>query len=261
MTTYGVETIPDLSFKAGKDLELALDLYLPSPRPANCPTLVYFHRGGWARGSRTDHAQERILPVVRNGVAVASASYRLIDQAIWPARLNDAAAVKFTISITGRFGLDPRRVGVWGASAGGHLACMLVLASPVRDLMCGAVAWFPPTDGQADRFHTRTQLSQEVIDVCRPPLPGKLTCEPLEPGHQLAALLDRLPCEPAGKHLARVRLQLCQQPSIGSVCNQTLQPGGAQSALKRVTVESQKSFSNAARADPMIRSIRPGGSI
>ena len=147
MTTYGVETFPDLSFKAGTDLELALDLYLPTPRPANCPTLVYFHGGAWARGSRTDYAQERILPVVRNGVAVASASYRLIDQAIWPAQLNDAAAaVKFVISITGRFGLDPRRVGVWGASAGGHLACMLVLASPVRELISGAVAWFPPTD-------------------------------------------------------------------------------------------------------------------
>ena len=76
---------------------------------------VYLHGGGWMRGSRTDRAAERLAPVARAGVAVASVSYRLSGQAVFPAPLDDVrAAVRWLRAHAGRPrpGRHPgRRVG------------------------------------------------------------------------------------------------------------------------------------------------------
>jgi acetyl esterase/lipase len=144
---YEVETFYDLRFQGAGESVLALDLYLPASRPKECPTVVYLHGGGWARGSRADYVEERILPIVRSGVAVAAASYRFVEAAIWPAQLDDVArAVEFIGDIAAEHGLDARRISLWGASAGGQLACMAALRPPTKDRINGAVAWFAPTD-------------------------------------------------------------------------------------------------------------------
>lgn len=123
---------------------LALDLYRPDG-VENPPVALYLHGGGWAVGSRRDRIAERVRPVVAEGVAVASASYRLTDVAQWPAQRDDVvAAVAFLADNAADLGVRGDRIGAWGASAGGHLALMAALSGGAP--LHAVVAFFPSTD-------------------------------------------------------------------------------------------------------------------
>ena len=79
-----VELIADIEYADS----LALDLYRPSAVEPRA-TVLYLHGGGWAVGHRTAFAEERLVPVARHGVAIASASYRFTDVATYPAQVHD----------------------------------------------------------------------------------------------------------------------------------------------------------------------------
>src|SRR5688500_6739410 len=113
-----ITTTGDLTYASPDGEPLQLDLYVPrTPDPA--PVCVYLHGGGWLRGTRADRAAERLLPVAAAGVAVAAVQYRLSGQAIFPAPLDDVrAAVRWLRAEGAGFGVDPARIGAWGASAG-----------------------------------------------------------------------------------------------------------------------------------------------
>ncbi len=111
------------------------------------PCVAYFHGGGWARGSRKDNVDERLLPVASQGIAVVSISYRFADVATYPAQLEDAGAALVWLRQNGSdYGLRTERLGTWGASAGGWIALMLALTGPGTERADAACAWFPPTD-------------------------------------------------------------------------------------------------------------------
>ena len=169
----GVTVRPDLVYGSPRGVELHLDLYLPATRPA--PLCLWLHGGGWARGSRTARAAERLVPVAASGVAVAAVQYRLSGEAAFPAPLDDArSAVRWLRRNAGDLGLDAERVGVWGASAGGHLAALLALCPDDRDLgdssVQAAVCWFPITD-----------LTLRDTDVPEGPPPPFVTGPPSNP--------------------------------------------------------------------------------
>ncbi|MGW4772562.1 alpha/beta hydrolase fold domain-containing protein [Nocardia sp. NPDC004278] len=158
--------IPDLVYATVDGVDLRLDLYLPAGTAA-APLVLYFHGGGWSRGSRKNYgsvgwqADERtpFAQVVAAGYAVASVDYRLSDRARWPAQIFDAkAAVRWLRASAGTYRLDPNHVAAWGDSAGGYIASMLGTTGGVAELEGGvgvagyssrvqAVAdWFGPTD-------------------------------------------------------------------------------------------------------------------
>ncbi|RBY97600.1 alpha/beta hydrolase [Blastococcus sp. TF02-8] len=141
----------DLVYASVDGTDLQLDLYVPDVRPA--PLVVWLHGGGWLRGSRGVGAEQRLAPLADHGVAVAAVRYRLSGEATFPAPLDDArAAVRWLRAHAAEHGLDGTRIGVWGASAGGHLASLLGLTDDGADAERGdasvqaVVAWFPPTD-------------------------------------------------------------------------------------------------------------------
>ena len=109
-----------------------LDLFRPAGfdpvSDAPLPVIVWIHGGGWQNGSKAN-----CLPLregyVGRGYAVASIGYRLTDAARWPAQIDDCrAAVRWLREHADQYGLDADRIGVWGSSAGGHLAAMVTLA-------------------------------------------------------------------------------------------------------------------------------------
>lgn len=123
---------------------LELDLYRPDGVEGP-PVALYLHGGGWAVGTRADRVAERVAPVVAQGIAIASASYRLTDVAQWPAQRDDVvAAVGFLRDNAARLGVRGDRIGAWGASAGAHLALMAALAGGAP--LAAVVAFFPSTD-------------------------------------------------------------------------------------------------------------------
>jgi acetyl esterase/lipase len=135
---------------------LHLDLYLPSGGAKPYPVVVWIHGGGWSSGSRR-HCHSQFLTDA--GYAVASIDYRLSQSAKFPAQIEDCkTAVRWLRASAKAYGLNPDRIGAWGASAGGHLAALLGTSGGIKDLegtggnpnvssrVQAVCDWFGPTD-------------------------------------------------------------------------------------------------------------------
>nr|WP_245753673.1 alpha/beta hydrolase fold domain-containing protein [Geodermatophilus ruber] len=71
------------------------------------------------RGSRTDRAEQRLVPMARSRVAVAAVQCRLSGQATFPAPLDDArAAVRWLRAHAAELIPDGRPAGTAGLSSG-----------------------------------------------------------------------------------------------------------------------------------------------
>jgi PelA/Pel-15E family pectate lyase len=117
---------PNVVYTAHGYRYLALDLFVPvdtsrGPRPV----VLIIHGGGWRSGNRTME-----IPMARtlaaNGYAAAVVEYRLSKEAQYPAGVYDLkAAVRWMRAHAAEYGIDPGRIVVMGASAGGTLAALL----------------------------------------------------------------------------------------------------------------------------------------
>jgi acetyl esterase len=98
------------------------------PRAAH----VTFHGGGFVHGSVHEVINDRLLRhrAVVGGVDVFDVDYRLAPEHPFPAALEDCLdALTWIGAEAGRLGIDPGRIGVGGASAGGNLAALVALAA------------------------------------------------------------------------------------------------------------------------------------
>ncbi|MER6117602.1 alpha/beta hydrolase [Streptomyces sp. NPDC001743] len=123
-----VTVLRDLVFsEPGTGGGLRLDLYLPEGVPGPRPVIVWLPGGGWQRAARGMGPHLGRL-FAQRGYAMADVEYRSSRTAVWPAQLHDVkAAVRYLRSVAEVRGLDAERIGVWGSSAGGHLAALLGL--------------------------------------------------------------------------------------------------------------------------------------
>lgn len=94
----------------------AVDLYRAGA-DGECPWVVYLHGGGWTAGSRKDH-RERFEALAALGVSVASADYRFVTEAPYPAQREDIEAVLDLLPS------GASRVSLMGASAGALLGAL-----------------------------------------------------------------------------------------------------------------------------------------
>ncbi len=145
--------VTDMPYIADGHERQKLDLYLPGPEAAGpLPLIIWVHGGAWLAGSKDPCPA---VGYVRRGYAVASINYRLSRHAIFPAQIQDCqAAVRWLRANAGEYGIDPNRFGVWGASAGGHLAALLgVCTVPIRTSEDEET----PEDGAAYDLSSRVQ--------------------------------------------------------------------------------------------------------
>jgi acetyl esterase/lipase len=146
----------DLPYVEPANQRNRLDLYLPEEVSGPLPVVVWIHPGGWQQGSK-----EFCPPVllVTKGYAVASINYRLSQDAVFPAQIEDCkAAIRWLRANATKYRLDAAHIGVWGASAGGHLANLLGTTGGVKELegtggnleqssrVQAVVDWFGPSD-------------------------------------------------------------------------------------------------------------------
>jgi acetyl esterase/lipase len=124
----------------GRPVGLLLDLFVPPGDATDAatgrPTLVLVHGGGFAAGSRADHADDAVA-WARRGFVVATVDYRLDPDAGSSAAAHRAAgfaaiddameAVRWLRVHAGDHGIDPVRIAAIGASAGGSIALGLAL--------------------------------------------------------------------------------------------------------------------------------------
>ena len=124
---------------------VAVRVYHPVWPVADAPAFVFCHGGGWVVGDTTTH--DALCRDIANtsGVVCISVAYRRAPEHPFPAALEDTLAVVTTI-MEGNSGLsvDPQRIAVGGASAGGNLAA--VVAQELRDRISLQVLIYPVMD-------------------------------------------------------------------------------------------------------------------
>ena len=85
--THPVTLTADIAY--GDNPLQVLDLYRPQT-DETVPVVLYLHGGGWQVGDKTADAKERLERLASFGIAVASANYRLVPEATYPAQVDDA---------------------------------------------------------------------------------------------------------------------------------------------------------------------------
>jgi acetyl esterase/lipase len=119
----GTQVLRDVPYVTGGTARQQLDLYVPASA-RGLPLVVWIHGGGWQTGTKA--APPALGLLWHGGYAVASLEYRFSSDAIFPAQIEDTkAAIRWLRAHAVEHGLDPNRIGVWGFSAGGHLAALL----------------------------------------------------------------------------------------------------------------------------------------
>ena len=166
--------VADLDVRYGEAADTAnrLDVYRPRSATGPLPAIVWIHGGAWFVG---DKQPCRALPLVDHGFAVVSINYRLTSAAPFPAQIQDCkGAIRFIRAHAAQYNIDPDRIGVWGESAGGHLAALLgtsggsaavegtVGGNPDQSSRVACVCdWFGPTD--------LTQFTAQAVAAHHPP--------------------------------------------------------------------------------------------
>ena len=154
-----VEITPDIVYGHKFGLALTMDAFQPAEN-ANGAGVLFMVSGGWY--SRWAPPQARVPlfePLTDKGFTVFAVHHGSSPKFSIPEAVEDVRrAVRFIRLNAEQFGVDPQRLGVYGASAGGHLSLMLGTASDdgdrdakepvlkISDRVQAVVAYVAPTD-------------------------------------------------------------------------------------------------------------------
>ncbi len=129
-----VELIEGIEYGKAGEKSLELDIYHPKNLNKKVPALIFIHGGGWKQGKRSDY-RYYCQRFAHRGYVVASVSYRLVQEAPFPAAVHDVkCAVRWMRANAGKYNVDPDKLAVLGGSAGGHLSMMVGYSSDVPEL-------------------------------------------------------------------------------------------------------------------------------
>ena len=160
----------DIVYAKAGSTELKLDIQEPAGPPEARPAVVVLYGGAWRQGSKAD--VRPILPeFVRRGYVAVAPQYRLCPQHPFPAQVHDVkAAVRWIRSNSGKYQIDPDRIGAIGFSAGGHLALMLGVTEKSDGLEGDVSDGAPDSRVQAvvNYFGPTDLAAKDIPDICKP---------------------------------------------------------------------------------------------
>jgi len=143
------------------DPDVPVRVYRPRRAGQASPTpgVVMIHGGGFVIGSvESEHAGAALM-AIDTGAAVVSVEYRLAPEHPYPAGLHDCyAALAYLHAEADALGVDPARVALAGASAGGGLAAATALLARDRGgpAVCFQLLQIPELD---DRLETGSMVT------------------------------------------------------------------------------------------------------
>ena len=143
-----------------KDDGLALTFDVHRPAQPNGAGVISIVSGGWQSSVEMSALFARGYdPLIENGFTVFAVRHGSSPKYPMSAIVADVRrAVRFLRQNAGQYAVDPRRIGVYGASAGGQLALLLGTTADSGDAaasdavlressrVAAVVAFFPPTD-------------------------------------------------------------------------------------------------------------------
>jgi len=115
------------------DERLRMDLYLPEDRTKPVPCVIVIQGGGF---NAQDGRKFRPFAVylAEHGFAAALIAYRgRPDHKYLDTIADIKAAVRFVRKISGKYGIDPDRIGAMGRSAGGTLAALAAVTGGMKE--------------------------------------------------------------------------------------------------------------------------------
>ena len=172
----------DIPYIVRDGRELLLDVCMPDePAPSPRPAILFMHGGGWIDGDKTTSANDWLAEA---GFFTASIDYRLTDVARFPAQIHDAkAAIRWVRAHAAEYNVDPQRIGVWGFSAGAHLAALCAVTNDTpgyegegnpgfSSAVQATVAISPPTDFLIDWYAVAAMPVHADGEMCMTGLLG-----------------------------------------------------------------------------------------
>lgn len=161
--------------QAGGD-RLLLDAQVPEG-DGPFPVVILVHGGGWRRGDKggSDRPGDGaditpwFEPLTRAKYVWFSINYRLAPKHRWPACFEDLqAAVRWAKAHAAEYKGDPKRLALFGHSAGGHLVTMLATQSK-EDTRVQAVVGFAPVTDHEFKLVQRGGLGDGLQDLLNKP--------------------------------------------------------------------------------------------
>jgi acetyl esterase/lipase len=145
-----VEVKRDVTYRTVDGVMLGLDVYQPAKKSKDRPAVVLVHGGGWRMGDKQAFANQG-NQLAQRGFVAFSVNYRLAPDHPYPAAVDDVeAAVEWVRKHAKDYGVDPKRIGVLGGSAGAYLTGMLATvgegALSRKHRIAAAVSWSGPMD-------------------------------------------------------------------------------------------------------------------
>lgn len=156
LSTANTNKFENMSYWPGlNDPAHQLSLFTPPASSKAFPLIIYVHGGAWL--ARPNSPPAWVTNFVKSGFAVAVVHYRLEQEGIFPAQMEDLnTALRWLKTNASKFNIDPNRIGLWGASAGGHLVSLMGTSWNNAELDLG------PADKSISR------QVQAVCDFCGP---------------------------------------------------------------------------------------------
>lgn len=170
-----METNRDVAYATAGGRELQLDIYRPDGANALRTAVLMFHGGGWRAGSRKS-LETRAELLQARGFTASPAEYRLLDEAPWPAAIEDVrSAIRWTRTHAAELDVDPQRIVIAGFSAGAHLGLIAAgtaasgtgIDGDPADLddtrVAAVAAFYPPTVLHAGETRERGSVPASTL--------------------------------------------------------------------------------------------------
>ena len=123
MASIRIDENVEVGAVAGRSLHV--DIFYPDNPPGPIPGLLFLPGGGWRTADRAPLKDRFGLHMARHGYLFVAGEYRVMDEAPWPAQIQDVKAIiRWMRTHHERLGIDPAAIVIGGKSAGGHLALL-----------------------------------------------------------------------------------------------------------------------------------------
>ncbi len=145
-------TIPDT------ERQLLCDIWRPGNGDVSGLAIVYFHGSGWWIGDKDFFTRPFFRHLVAQGHTVMDVAYRLCPEVDIYGMIGDVKrAIAWMKANASRYGVNPEKIVLGGASAGGHLALLAGYTPQHPELtpedvksadlsVCGVISYYGPTD-------------------------------------------------------------------------------------------------------------------
>ncbi len=122
--TPSYKTLTNIAYQSWDGTTLLMDIDIPvNQGPGPFPAIICIHGGGWTTGGRNgvDGRKEAL-----RGYVIVRPDYRLADSWYFPEHARDIkVAIRFIKKRATAYRIDKSRIGLFGYSAGAHLATLV----------------------------------------------------------------------------------------------------------------------------------------